>query len=516
MLRRTFTTLLLAGLLAATAPFAAAQDYYPPAIGDYDGAADYLNRGAGLTGAADSKLGIFSVWFRMDGHSGAPHFLSNQAANVRFTIWSDQKIRIVCRSGTTKLDLYSAGTYAPSSDWRHLLVSYDLGNAKAYMYVDNVSVGDTPATLVDSTIDYTDTDWGIGKQISAASYWDGALAEVYFNTVKYLDISIEANRRFFIDPDGRPVDLGPACSTPTGTAPIVCMRTQFNNAGLNDGTGGDFVINGAPTYTQGPVPISNHTYTNTTGSGGRLATDFNGVSNDYGRASDLDGNADSKVGIMSFWVRLNGNDGVTRYIYTNKNNQFGLIFTASNSFQIFGHNVATTTILDKQTTGIAFTTSTTWKHVLASWDLAATTLKIYVDGVDVTAGAGTLTDDTIEYTRTEHSIPAGSSGANPLNGAISEFYFNTAEYIDFSDVANREKFINPAGRPVYLGPTCALPTGTAAILCFPDGDASDNRGTGGDFVAYGAPTPILGPEPIMLTTWTPGTKRGRGGRSAIH
>jgi len=60
------------------------------------------------------------------------------------------------------------------------------------------------------------------------------------------------------------------------------------------------------------------------------------------------------------------------------------------------------------------------------------------------------------------------------------------EYIDLSVDANWEKFFNLSTlRPVYLGDTGELPTGTAAEGYFPDGDMTSNLGTGGNWVKTG-------------------------------
>ena len=274
MLRRNFISILLACVLACVPTIGAAQDYYPPSIGDYDGAADYLSRGSDLTGNADGKVLLFSAWFRLDGSDGSHRgFISNDQ-NQGLGIWrlNDNTIGVKLFNDTPGIifQQYSTATYTASSDWFHLLISIDLANAKAYMYVDDVSVGDTPSTLIDDTIDFTKTLWAIASGFGGIAKLNGAMSEVYF-AQKYLDFSVTANRRKFISAAGHPVNLGPSCSTPTGTASIICMRTQFNNAGLNDGTGGDFVINGAPSYTQGPVPIPLTTWTPSTkrGRGGR-------------------------------------------------------------------------------------------------------------------------------------------------------------------------------------------------------------------------------------------------------
>ena len=110
-------------------------------------------------------------------------------------------------------------------------------------------------TLVDLAIDYTQPAWGIGASSVGGLLFDGVISELYFNTAEYLDFSIEANRRLFISADGYPVDLGLSGQKPTGTAPIVYMRSPADNAGLNSGTGGDFTIYGSPTSTTGPKPI---------------------------------------------------------------------------------------------------------------------------------------------------------------------------------------------------------------------------------------------------------------------
>jgi hypothetical protein len=64
---------------------------------------------------------------------------------------------------------------------------------------------------------------------------------------EFLDISVEANRRKFINAAGDPVDLGSDGSTPTSTAPIVYQNGDFTNFETNQGTGGNFTVTGALT-----------------------------------------------------------------------------------------------------------------------------------------------------------------------------------------------------------------------------------------------------------------------------
>ena len=64
---------------------------------------------------------------------------------------------------------------------------------------------------------------------------------------EYLDISVENNRRKFIDADGFPVDLGSDGSTPTGIAAIMFFSGATVSWHTNDGSGGGFTENGALT-----------------------------------------------------------------------------------------------------------------------------------------------------------------------------------------------------------------------------------------------------------------------------
>lgn len=255
--RRTFLALLLAASLGvATVLSPSPANYYPHAIGDFDGTNDYLSLASDLTGNADSKLWLFSAWLRFDG-GDATHqvFAGSTGSGIIIYKHNSNKIRMYAEEPGNGLilDQYSTTTYTAGATWYHVLCSGDLGNNKAYIYVNDVSVGDTPATLVDDEIDYTRPAWAVGATTVPSIPMNGAIAELYLAR-EYLDISSEANRRKFIDTNGYPVDLGLTGYKPTGTAPIMYFRSRANNAGLNSGTGGDFTINGAPLFTEGPVP----------------------------------------------------------------------------------------------------------------------------------------------------------------------------------------------------------------------------------------------------------------------
>jgi len=271
MLRRTFLTVFLT--VAAGLTLAGPPTYYPPAIGDFDGAADYLSRGSDLTGLADSKTGILSLWMRIDGGDGETRYiLRNNIHHFYLNLTTGNTFQVMGKDAVpaVKLQLTSTSTYTASASWLHVLVAYDMASA-SHFYIDDIDIKNELA-LVDAALDLTPAGWTIADIAGGSvSPFNGAISELYFAPNQYLDFSIETNRRLFIDESGYPVDLGPSGYKPTGTAPLVYMRTQFNNCGLNSGTGGDFVIQGAPAYTVGPVPFPHTTWApgQSRGRGGR-------------------------------------------------------------------------------------------------------------------------------------------------------------------------------------------------------------------------------------------------------
>jgi hypothetical protein len=120
----------------------------------------------------------------------------------------------------------------------------------------------------------------------------------------------------------------------------------------------------------------------------------------------------------------------------------------------------------------------------------ATANHLYINDVD-DENVLTFTDDTLDYTGGDWSVGARPSGNLKFDGCLSEFYFAPGQYLDFSLVANRRKFISPTGKPVQLGLTGSLPTGTAPLMYhhLDDGEAvanfATNRGTGGNFTITG-------------------------------
>lgn len=254
--RRTFLAFLLSAALSLPL-LAGGQSYWPPAIGDFDASGDYLLRGSDLDGNANGKLGTVSLWFRLDADPALGNFFFH-STNSQFSlrIKGDGKASLDAKDAGGTLDLVLATTTVFSkSIWYHLLVSWDTASAAGTLFYINDSA-ETLATktVTNDTLDYTATVHTVGGSTAGTTLWNGAMAELWISRT-FLDLSAESNRRLFIDRAGFPVYLGITGQLPTGTAPIVYMHTRANNAGINSGTGGDFAIQGAPLYTDGPFPF---------------------------------------------------------------------------------------------------------------------------------------------------------------------------------------------------------------------------------------------------------------------
>jgi len=227
------------------------------------------------------------------------------------------------------------------------------------------------------------------------------------------------------------------------------------------------------------------------------AADFDGTNDYLSRGSDLTGAADSKTGIFSCWVRIDGGNGTDMYILDNATSlgafRFFVRRRSTHAIEIYGYNSAGVGIMDLGTFNTTYSSSSTWLHILASWDLGAGTYTLRISDTADTA-ITTFTNDSIDHTTGAFYVgasPVGGSGGK-FNGAIAELYFAPGQYLDCDLVYNRRKFISASGKPVHLGSDGSLPTGTAPLLYLHLDDAeaaanfATNRGTGGNLSVTGS------------------------------
>jgi hypothetical protein len=211
----------------------------------------------------------------------------------------------------------------------------------------------------------------------------------------------------------------------------------------------------------------------------------------YERAADLTGIANGKVGTISLWLKIPSTIVDNRFLFISESLKLRLIFGGGDGrVNLLTYNGAP---------GIQMWLATTseWDdgdthHFIYSWDMSVPSSHCYVDGTDDLT-ANTETDIAITYTGTGWALGDVFGGGAKLAWEISEFYW-AQEYIDLSEAANRAKFRSSSGKPVYLGSDGSIPTGTAPIIYLPDGDATNNQGTGGNFTETdGTAVRVVGP-----------------------
>lgn len=229
-------------------PFSFSAPYTANAV-DFDGTNDYMLRGAGFTGAADSFTGIFSAWIRLDASNANKYIFGNTGDKCALYFDSSGRININL-TGIVSGDFgfRTVNTFTTSATWINVLAAWDTalsaGNKISHLYIssssDKTVAYDTDPIFL---VDYTVADNAVGSNAAAANKFNGCMSEVYFAPGQYLDLSVQANREKFILA-GKPVSLGADGSTPTGTAPILYLKNPAASFGTNSGTGGNMTITG--------------------------------------------------------------------------------------------------------------------------------------------------------------------------------------------------------------------------------------------------------------------------------
>lgn len=226
--------------------------YQAPAV-TFDGTNDYLTRGAGLTGLADSKAGTVSFWLNMNGGDGSEQLIfgvgPSGSADVYFGAirFSTNKVVVFGynTSGTLILSGATSTSVTASSGWVHFLCSFDLTNASnRSVYLNDVSDASW-ATYTNQNIDHTSTQFAVGSRPNAADKLNADLADVMWWEGLFTDFSVGANRRLFIDAFGKPVR--PAIAIASLGTPDLALYAKEPNWHTNQGGGGGFTENGALT-----------------------------------------------------------------------------------------------------------------------------------------------------------------------------------------------------------------------------------------------------------------------------
>jgi hypothetical protein len=228
---------------------------------EFDGALQLLDKPGGLTGATASKQFTFSGWFKPDQAGGVSVIdLRTSGTTSSFAIGVGTNIGLEGRnsSGTRVLDSYTGNNNPiPYGVWSHLLVSVDLATDSVDVYVNDTNISGTLTKQnINDTITFSPNPspsvlHKIGASTSAPNNvpggdrFSGNMAHMYLDFT-YRPLSVEANRRLFIDGNGGSAPVAPLIAL----APILYLpMTQDYAVGENVGTGGDYTPIDSPTIT---------------------------------------------------------------------------------------------------------------------------------------------------------------------------------------------------------------------------------------------------------------------------
>lgn len=233
-------------------PAAGAAAYVANNGADFDGTSDWLEA-TSMTGISDSKTFIFSCWVYPDALSYYQRVFGCEDASaavdgIRIQIGGDGEIVILGLTSVPSIELnyFGASSQIGTAAWQHILIAVDMTDESGcFVYVDDSDVTGSWNEVTDATLDFTKNRYTVGGDEDGGEKFNGGLQEVYFAADQYIDISVEANRRKFIDASGKPVDLGSDGSTPTGTSPDLYLKSAYDSFETNSGSGSNFTVNGA-------------------------------------------------------------------------------------------------------------------------------------------------------------------------------------------------------------------------------------------------------------------------------
>lgn len=237
-------------------PLAAPSGLYIPHGVALDGTSGgfQFNATSALTGSVDGKQITLSTWFQATDASldaSTMHiFISTDSSTGHFGIrvyrGGDDTIGLLLynAAGTLIFNMNTSdAVYFAGMSWVNILMSADLLAGTAFLYINDVAKT-VIGTNTNDTISFTrDTNLlpGVGGSKCTGNYAD------FWLNPGFMDFSVTANRRKFIDGSGNAVSLGSTGQTPTGSTPLVFFTGATSAAWNNVGTGGAFTQTGTPT-----------------------------------------------------------------------------------------------------------------------------------------------------------------------------------------------------------------------------------------------------------------------------
>lgn len=167
----------------------------------FDGSTDYLSRSSDFAGNVDSKTFTFSCWVYYDGTTEAPLYASGDIGLVIY-IENGQLLILGRNALGGNILLFSISNTIPTNTWSNIIIDVDLSNNIADVYLNDSFLG-SAGTKTDDFINMTNSVHLIGETHNNDAWIKGRLFGMFLSRER-VDMSVEANRRIFINADGTP------------------------------------------------------------------------------------------------------------------------------------------------------------------------------------------------------------------------------------------------------------------------------------------------------------------------
>lgn len=217
---------------------------------------------------------------------------------------------------------------------------------------------------------------------------------------------------------------------------------------------------------------------------------YDGVTDNGAYTSRPTGLDDGPAATMSIWLRCDTAD-LTQFLHTITGAEGTLAILDTGAGFVRWRDTAGTQVFGLTTFGTDLDDGAIHQIMIAA-DRTSGRRQIILDGVTVVNDTGYPTANDLQLFNTQFVIGAlTTAGSGAFNGMISEFWYDDRPY---DIVANLSDWRTAAGNPADLGADGSGP-GAQPVMYFPDGDPSDNKGTGGNATITGALVPVDGPTP---------------------
>jgi len=451
---------------------------------NFNGSNDYLFRSS-IVGVSSTKQFTFSFNFvKTGGSSSVPMEFRNAANTYSVRAWQNAasyNIYII-NNGTEVVVAnisnadYNALNVDTGYKQNNVSISFDLSDTnKRYVYLNGTAATVTWATYTNQLIDMSQlNNWRVGNSGTGSAWWNGQLGEVYFNTA-YTDLA--TSNPFWDSDTNRPNSVRKVIAD-TSVTPLIALPIIGNDAGNNLGSGGDFTVNSGP-YTGargGSEFWSRSAY-------------FNGSSTDLTNTS-LTGLSTGKQFTIAFgYSNFSYSDDVTIFEVGGGSGAgagvYSKVFFTSSEVKIKCGNGSADHL------EISLGRGATSGIIMISCDTssAVDAIDFVIDGTYSDRSSGIIVQNSNITDSSENDSIIGNRLADnqTFNGSLGFIYVDDS-YIDFSQEANRNKFVDQLGYPRDL--TQQIEDGDISnpliYMKFENTAAlGTNSGSGGNFTVNG-------------------------------